>query len=124
MVERGAARHIATARMSDQMNVMQPHRPDEVRDVLDDGSHRIVLDPPGPLGIALAEKVEREHASELRNPLEVPAPVGGAISISILEAGFRIERSERKFVDNEPRDVGIPIVRSSHNVSNSSHYVD
>src|SRR5262245_9894296 len=81
--------------MSDQMHVAQPDRPDEVRDVLDDGGHRIVLDPLRIVGIALTETVEREHASELRNPFEIPAPVGGTIGAQVGAEIAAVQKNDR-----------------------------
>src|SRR5215813_9130361 len=81
--------------MSDQMHVAQSDRPDEVRDVLDDGGHRVVLDPSRVVRIALAETVEREHASELRNPFEIPAPVGGTIGAQVGAEIAAVQKHDR-----------------------------
>src|SRR5262245_58698756 len=65
------------------MHVAQAKRLDEIRDVLDDCGHRVVLYSSRVVGIALAEAVEGEHPSKLGDALEVPAPIGSAIGAQI-----------------------------------------
>jgi hypothetical protein len=69
--------------MSDQMNVVKPEHLHEGCDVFYDRRHRVVLNTPWIVGIALAEAVDCNYSTELGKSVNVSTPICGAVGTKI-----------------------------------------
>src|SRR4051812_10821602 len=112
VLERDASRRVAAARMADEMHRRELQRADECARLAHDCRHRVVV-VLGVVGLALADLVEHDGATVLRQWLQVLAPgvrarggVAGAEVAAVDEddrlALARVEIERADAVDVEP----------------------